>query len=156
MNNIEKIVKERHSVRSYLDKKIEQDKVDELNKLIDSINKEADLNIQLILDDGDVFDKFILHYGRLKNCKNYIALIGENSNLLEEKIGYYGEQIVLKAQELGLNNCWVAGTYKKSSVSAKIGKNEKLVCVIAIGYGQTNGVERKSKSIKSSYMYMWL
>lgn len=148
MNDIEKIIKERHSVRSYLDKKIDKDKVKVLNELIRTINQKADLNIQLIMDDGDVFDKFILHYGRLKNCKNYIALIGENNSLLEEKIGYYGEQIVLKAQELGLNTCWVAGTYKKSSVSAKIGANEKLVCVIAIGYGQTNGIKRKSKDIK--------
>ena len=95
-----------------------------------------------------MFDKFILHYGRLKNCKNYIALIGEHNKNLDEKVGYFGEQIVLKAQELGLNTCWVAGTYSKNSVKAKINKNEKLVCIIAIGYGETNGKPRKSKSLE--------
>lgn len=145
--DIEKLIKERHSVRSYLDKQIEKEKVDELNKLISSINKEENLNIQLVLNDNEVFDKFILHYGRLKNCKNYIALIGEKDSLLNEKVGYQGEKIVLKAQELGLNTCWVAGTYKKSSVKATINSNEKLVCVIAIGYGETNGNVRKSKTI---------
>ena len=148
MHDIEKIIRERHSVRNYLDKQIEVDKVNELNNLITSINENENLNIQLILDDSEVFDKFILHYGRLKNCKNYIALIGKNDSSLEEKVGYFGEQIVLKAQELGLNTCWVAGTYKKSSVKAKINSNEKLVCIIAIGYGQTNGNIRKSKSIE--------
>lgn len=147
MNNIEKIIKERHSVRSYLDKEIEKEKVDILNKLINKINEEEKLNIQLVLNDSDVFDKFILHYGRLKNCKNYIALIGKKDSSLDEKVGYYGEKIVLKAQELGLNTCWVAGTYKKSAVKAKISKDSKLVCVIAIGYGETNGVIRKSKTI---------
>lgn len=147
MDNIDKIIKERHSVRSYLTKEIEKEKVEILNDLINKINKEQDLNIQLILNDKEVFDKFILHYGRLKNCYNYLAMIGKKDNLLDEKIGYYGEQIVLESQKLGLNTCWVAGTYKKSSVKAKINKDEKLVCVIAIGYGETNGSTRKSKTI---------
>ena len=147
MKDIERIIKERHSVRSYLNKKIEDEKVDQLNNLINEINEKEKLNIQLILNDSDVFDKYILHYGRLKNCKNYIALIGKNNNSLEEKVGYFGEKIVLKAQELGLNTCWVAGTYKKSSISAIINDGEKLVCIIAIGYGETNGKERKSKKI---------
>ena len=73
-------------------------------------------------------------------------MIGKKSELLEEKIGYNGEKIVLKAQELGLNTCWVAGTYKKKAVKAKINGDEKLICVIAIGYGETNGIVRKSKS----------
>ncbi|MBQ8891606.1 MAG: nitroreductase family protein [Bacilli bacterium] len=143
----EKLIRERHSVRSYLDKEIEQVKINELNKLISSINEQENLNIQLILNDGEAFDKFILHYGRLKNCKNYIALIGKKDSSLDEKVGYNGEKIVLKAQELGLNTCWVAGTYKKALVKADINKDEKLVCVIAIGYGETNGVIRKSKTI---------
>ena len=148
MNHIEKIIKERHSVRNYLDKEIEQEKIDKLNKKIKEINEKEKLNIQLIINDKEVFDKFILHYGRLKNCKNYIALIGKKDKLLKEKIGYFGEQIVLLAAELGLNTCWVAGTYKKSSVKAKINKDEKLICIIAIGYGTTNGTDRKSKTIE--------
>ena len=147
MDNIEKLIRERHSVRSYLDKEIENEKVKKINDLINSINEEENLNIQLIINDGEAFDKFILHYGRLKNCKNYIALIGKKDNSLDEKVGYNGERIVLKVQELGLNTFWVAGTYKKSAVKAKIAKDEKLVCVIAIGYGETNGVIRKSKTI---------
>ena len=147
MEKIEKLIKERHSVRSYLDKKIENEKVSKLNDLINSINKKEGLNIQLIINDRDVFDKFILHYGRIKNCRNYLAMIGKNGDLLEEKIGYNGEKIVLLAQELGLNTCWVGGTYKKNAVRAKIENDEKLVCVIAIGYGETSGKPRKSKKI---------
>lgn len=146
--NIEKLIRERHSVRSYLSKEIEQDKLEVLNKLIDDINNEYDLNIQLITGDKNIFDNLILHYGRIKNCDNYIALVGKESKDLDIKLGYNGEKIVLKAQELGLNTCWVAGTYKKSNVTAKINDDEKLVCVIAIGYGETSGNPRKSKSIK--------
>lgn len=144
---IEDIIRARHSVRNYLDKKIEDDKVDVLSELIDKYNTEGNLNIQMVLNNGDAFDKFILHYGRIKNCKNYIALIGrKDESNVEEKVGYYGEHLVLKAQELGLNTCWVAGTYSKSAVVANIAKDEKLYCIIALGYGDTNGNIRKSKS----------
>lgn len=143
---MENIIKSRHSVRSYLDKEIEKEKVDILNKLIDACNKEGNLNIQLILNEPDVFNKFILHYGRLKGAKNYLAMVGKKDKNLDENIGYYGEKIVLKAQEIGLNTCWVAGTYSKGSVKANISKDEKLVCIIAIGYGENSGRERKSKT----------
>ena len=75
-------------------------------------------------------------------------MIGKKNDLLEEKIGYNGEKIVLLAQELGLNTCWVGGTYKKNAVNAKIESGEKLVCIIAIGYGETSGKPRKSKKIQ--------
>lgn len=150
--NIEEIIKKRHSVRSYTSKEIEKEKIDILNELINDINPKENLHIQLIINDPDVFDKyggFILQYGKLHNCKNYIALIGKkDDNLLEEKCGYNGEKLVLKATELGLNTCFVAGTYKKKYVTANISEDEELVCVIALGYGETNGNVRKSKSIE--------
>ena len=146
--DIEKIIRERHSVRNYLNKEIEESKVSELNKLVKKINDNENLNIQIIVNDNDIFDRYMIHYGRIKNCKNYIALIGKNEKLLEEKLGYYGEMLVLKAQELGLNTCWVGGTYKKNSVRATIGEDEKLVCVIALGYGENSGFARKSKTIE--------
>lgn len=144
--DIEKIIKSRHSVRGYLDKEIEIEKTKILSEMINKINKENNLHFQLILNDKEVFDNYILHYGKLKNAKNYIALIGKNSKNLDEICGYFGEQLVLKATELNLNTCWVAGTYNKKYLKANIKSNEKLVCIIAIGYGETSGKEHKSKT----------
>ena len=140
MDDFETLIKQRHSVRKYLSKPIEKNKIDELNSYIDNYNKEANLNIQLVLDNKDVFDKFILHYGRIENAKSYIALIGnKNDKFVDEKVGYYGEKLVLLAQKLGLNTCWVAGTLNKKYVKATINSNEELICVIAIGYGENQG-----------------
>lgn len=147
MKNIYETIKERHSVRIYNDKEIEKEKIDFLNNLIDECNKEGNLNMQLILNDAETFDKYILHYGKLKNAKNYIALIGKkDDNRLEEKCGYFGEKIVLEAKEMGLNTCWVAGSYKKGLVKAKLNDGETVVCIIAIGYSDTNGNPHKLKS----------
>ena len=127
----------------YQDKPIPDEIRKQLKELTDQCNKEGELHIQIIYDEPDCFNSRMAHYGRFENCRNYIAMIGRKSQGLEERCGYYGEKIVLKAQELGLNTCWVALTHGKSK--AVIAPDEKEVIIIALGYGKTQGVARKSK-----------
>ena len=145
MNDMLEVMKARHSVRQYTDKAIEKEKRDVLNTLINEINRKESLHIQVLYDEPECFDSFMAHYGKFSGVRNYITLIGKKSSDLDEKIGYFGEEIVLKAQMLGLNSCWVAMTHGKSR--AIINKGEKLVCLIALGYGVTNGVAHTSKPL---------
>lgn len=145
------IMKQRHSVRQYTDQPIEPEKRSILDGLIRKINQEGDLHIQMIYDDPKCFDSFMAHYGKFTGVQNYIALVGKKSGKLDETLGYYGEQLVLKAQELGLNTCWVALTHGKSK--AVIDKGEKLVCLISVGYGVTQGTAHKSKPIEALCNY---
>lgn len=144
------LMKERHSVRQYTDKKIEKEKREVLNALIAKINQKAGLHIQIIYDEPKCFNSMMAHYGKFDGVNNYIALVGKKSKS-DESLGYYGEQIVLKAQELGLNTCWVAMTHGKSK--AQIDKGEKLVCLISLGYGKTAGVAHKSKKLSEVCNY---
>lgn len=139
-------VKERHSVRSYTDKKIESEKVKALKNVIDDCNERGDLHIQLVTNEPKAFDGFMARYGNFSGVCNYVALIGKKSKDLQEKIGYYGAKIMLEVQTLGLNSCWVALTYKKVKTAFAVDKGEKLCGVIAIGYGATTGFPRKSKT----------
>lgn len=141
-------IEKRHSVRSYDERKIEGDVKDELLTFINECNKESGLYIQLVLDEPKAFSGMMAHYGKISGVKNYIALIGKKSADLDEKCGYYGEKVVLKAQQLGLNTCWVAMTYSKIKTAYQIDKDEKLCVVIAVGYGKTQGTEHKVKSIE--------
>lgn len=142
------LIKARHSVRAYLDVPLEGEKVEILSNLIASINRETNLRIQLILDEPKAFDCFLAHYGTFSGVKNYIALVGSAKDKnLSIKLGYYGEKLVLKAQEIGLNTCWVGASYKKKNCPVIIEKGEKLVLVIAIGYGKHRGFAHKSKTI---------
>lgn len=143
--NIIEAMESRHSVRSYLDREIEPQVLDMLQEEIKLCNSEGDLHIQLITDEPKAFDSFMAHYGKFSGVKNYIALIGKRDSKLEEKCGYYGERLALKAQQFGLNTCWVALTYKKIPNTFKIDKGEKLTVVIAVGYGQVQGIAHKSK-----------
>ena len=148
MDNLENIVKSRHSVRKYTDKKIEGEVLEELKSIIDECNQEGQLNIELVVNEEKAFGKS--HYGNFQNCKNYIVMIGDKKDKkIDEKCGYYGEKIVIRAQELGLNTCWVALTYNKSEVPCKLEDNEKIVIVIATGYGVNGGTAHKGKSFEN-------
>ena len=138
----------RHSVRAYDDKPIDKQALAALSSFIEECNAQGDLNIQLVTDEPNAFGKSLLaHYGKFSGVKNYIAMVGKKGKDLDEKIGYYGEKIVLLAQTLGLNTCWVALTFKKIKNAFKINKGEKLVVVISIGYGITQGVPSKNKPL---------
>ena len=91
-------IKERHSVRSYSDKKIEGEVLEKLQNKIKELNKESGLNMQLILNEPKAFDSFMAHYGKFQGVNNYVAIIGNKDSKLAEKAGYYGEQLVLFAQ----------------------------------------------------------
>ncbi len=138
-------IRERHSVRSYKETAIEGDVKRELQSYIEQCNQESGLHMQLVTDEPKAFDGFMAHYGKFSGVKNYVALIGKKGNTLEEMCGYYGEKIVLKAQQLGLNTCWVAMTYSKIKSAFQIGDGEKLCLVIAIGYGAGKGNEHPIK-----------
>lgn len=140
------VMKQRHSVRQYVNRPIEQEKRAVLNRLVEESNREAGLHIQIVYDEPKCFDSLMAHYGKFKGVENYIALVGKKSQNADEALGYYGEKLVLKAQELGLNTCWVALTHGKSK--AVIHKGEKLVCLIALGYGATQGVTHNSKPLQ--------
>ena len=136
----------RHSVREYNDKPIEETTTQLLSDYINDCNKQSGFNFQLVLNDERAFDCFLSHYGKFSGVKNYIALVADKSKSTYESIGYYGEKIVLFAQTLGLNTCWVALTYKKTD-AVLVGDTEKIHAVIAVGYGQNQGRPRKSKTL---------
>ena len=139
------LMRRRHSVRQYLNKPIEKEKRDVLNNTANFINQKTGLSIKICYDEPNAFKSFLSTYGKFKNVNNYIVLAGDKKS--EELLGYYGEVLVLTAQEMGLNTCWVGLSYNKKSVKVNIGENEKVHCVISLGYGETPGVQRKSKEV---------
>jgi nitroreductase len=143
-------MKARHAVRSYLDKPIEEEKQRALADLVTAANQESGLHLQCCFNEPKAFDTFMAHYGHFVGVKNYLALVGPKN--AEEAIGYQGEKIVLAAQAMGLNSCWVALTYGKGKTPVQIAKGEKLHAVIALGYGATQGVPHpiKDPSVFSS------
>ena len=143
MENVMKLMRERHSVRQYEDKPIPQALRDELDACAKELNRQGGLRMQLVYDEPECFGTKLAHYGKFEGCSNYIAMVGKKAPDLEERCGYYGEQLVLRAQALGLNTCWAKLTHGKSKASAA--DDELEVILIALGYGKTQGKPRLSK-----------
>ena len=131
--NLLQAMKDRHSVRSYLEKPIDPQSVQLLRAFIDSCNRESGLHMQLVLNEPNSFSGLMAHYGKFSGVQNYIAVVGKKGSELEEKSGYFGEKVVLYAQSLGLNTCWVAMTYSKIKTAFQIDAGETLCLVISIG-----------------------
>lgn len=140
-----KLMQERHSVRKYLDKAIEPEKAAELEAYIAELNEKYDMSLRLVQGE-DVFDHLILGYGMIKGCNNYIYVAGKDDEDLDERAGYVGELVVLKAQDMGLNTCWVGGFFSKKRVEYTHPEGHRFVLVIAIGYGENAGTPSKTKT----------
>ena len=138
----------RHSVRAYKDKPLEADVVRILEEQIERVNREGNLHVQLIQNEPKAFQGTLAKYGRFRNVSNYLVMAGKKADDLDERIGYYGEQLVLLAQTLGLNTCWVGLSYSKIPGTYVLNEDEKIACYIAIGYGETQGSTHKIKTVE--------
>ena len=144
-------IKARHSVRKYSEQPIETAKVDVLKDAVGRINAQTGLNIQLVLDEPKAFSTGMWKYGQFSGVKNYFVMAAPKSREAEEEIGYFGEELVLLAQTLGLNSCWVGLTYKKIPGTFTLREGDVVHCVIALGYGATPGTQHPQKKAENFY-----
>lgn len=142
---LEEAIKARHSVRSYDGRPLSSELKSAIEAQIGVINAEAGLHLQLVTNEPRAFKGFA-SYGSFKGVTNYIVVAGKKSADLGEKAGYYGEKVALLCQTLGLNTCWVGLTYKKVKDAFELAADEKVVCLISVGYGVNQGVGHKVKT----------
>ena len=110
-------IKKRCSRRKYTDKPIDSKYVKELEDSITLYNRESGLNMKLIIGNGGkLFDGFRKSYGLFVGVQNYIAMIGSKTLLNRmEKVGRFGEKLILEATAMGLSTCWVGTSYDKNA-----------------------------------------
>ena len=142
-------IKARHAVRSYTDRALEGAVLEQLRQAVEDCNRESGLHLQLCCGEPQAFSGRMARYGKFHGVRNYLALVGKQGPHLDETCGYWGEKLVLLAQRLGLNTCWVALTYSKGKSPVTVGPGEKLVLVVAMGYGETSGGPHKMKSVEA-------
>ena len=145
---MQEAIEARHSVRAYKDLPLSEEIVKLLEDELVKLNNEGQLHIQLICNEPKAFQGTMAKYGKFRNVNNYLVMAGKKAEDLDERIGYYGEHLVLLAQTLGLNTCWVGLSYSKVPGTYVLEEGEKIACYIAIGYGETQGVGHKIKTIE--------
>lgn len=129
-------LKKRHSVRSYHNKEIPSSLRTTLGAEVTMINTHAGgLNFQLIYDDDEPFAGFSRSYGMFRGVRNYLAAVIDPAIPdAMEQAGYYAEQFVMKAVELGLGTCFVGGTFSAKHVNVRKEVYEEVPFLVTIGY----------------------
>ena len=145
---MQEAIEARHSIRAYKDLPLSEEIVKLLEDELVKLNNEVQLHIQLICNEPKAFQGTMAKYGKFRNANNYLVMAGKKAEDLDERIGYYGEHLVLLAQTLGLNTCWVGLSYSKVPGTYVLEEGEKIACYIAIGYGETQGVGHKIKTVE--------
>ena len=169
-------IRERHSVREYDGKPLARAEFDALIAVVEECARESGLDIQLVGDNPEVFN-VIARFGLIRGCRTHVAFVvddakaggatsganaaangateadcvemrGARRTAVDEAIGYWGQKIVLAAQDMGLNTCWCALCSRKKS-RAVVAPGKKVRLVIAVGHGKTQGFSRKTKSVEA-------
>lgn len=141
-------IRERHSVREYDGKPLDQAEFDALGAVVEEYARESGLDIQLVGNNPEVFN-VIARFGLIRGCRTHVAFVVDDAKArgvaADEAIGYWGQKIVLAAQDMGLNTCWCALCSRKKS-RAVVAPGKKVRLIIAVGHGKTQGSPRKTKS----------
>lgn len=144
-------IRERHSVREYDGKPLARVEFDALGAVVEECARESGLDIQLVGDNPEVFN-VIARFGLIRGCRTHVAFVVDDAKAgdvaADEAIGYWGQRIVLAAQDMGLNTCWCALCSRKKS-RAVVAPGKKIRLVIAVGHGKTQGFSRKTKSVEA-------
>lgn len=144
----------RHSVRNYTDKPLTENQIRTLKAEITLVNTHnPGVDFTLVTEDGSPFEGAMRSYGNFKGVRNYIVAVGDESYAdVDERAGYFGMQLLMTAFQLGLSTCFASGTYSQKDVNVNLHAGQKILFVIAIGYGAEKEQTAISK-ISSAFMH---
>jgi nitroreductase len=171
--SVKEIIEQRRSIRRYLDKPVEREKILECLEAA-RLAPSAD-NVQpwrfLVIDDPELKDKFtkeifsgiysiskfaanapvlIMILARLDIIANKIGKQIQNIHFYLIDSGIAGEHIVLQAEELGLGTCWIGWfNSRKARKVLNIPRKYKIVSLLSVGYcARRPSQEKKRKRLE--------
>jgi len=98
----------------------------------DVIAEQAGCRMELVVDNDAA--GFSRSYGMFSGVRNYVGMIApESDRAAIERLGYYGEIVVLRAVMTGLGTCWVGGSFSRSACPFKLEADERIVCIVTLG-----------------------
>lgn len=139
--NFKALINKRCSIREFENKSISDSVIKQLLDFYASCDKfiEAKTKV-MILENDAVYPaiKDIAGYHNLMiNAPHYLLIFSEEKKDAMKNVAYIGEQLILKATELGVSNCWITLndrdlTKERIHVSCEL----PLAALIALGYGE--------------------
>lgn len=132
-------IKIRKSRRRFTGEPIHSETLEQMEESLLHMNSgsEGVRGVIVTTQPDKVFKGIIGSYGKIKNPPAYIAFIGNmKDGLVQEKLGYFGESVILEATSKGLATCWIGGFFDEKVVKQQISlkDDEKVLAVTPIGY----------------------
>jgi nitroreductase len=135
------LIKERTSTRTFDTNEIDKDRLEKLNDFISKINEETKIKARFIIisnRDSNITGKTsekLGTYGVISGANLFIVgILNKGDNMVIE-FGYLFEKIILFATDLGIQTCWLGGTFNKSNFEQKSSllNNEFIPIISPIG-----------------------
>ena len=108
----------RKSQRSFREEELKEELIRKIQEEVSEVNAESALAIEFVEDGSRAFRHFGKSYGLFKNVRS-----------------------LLLAEGLGLDTCWVGGTFDRESFSYP--EEEDVQAVILLGYAGESGLKEK-------------
>lgn len=141
--HITEVIKIRLSCRTYDLQKIEKSILNKLKSYIEEINQECKNNERFLIIDKKISEKGekLGTYGVISGASTFIVGVINSENHDAVRFGYLFEKIILFATDLGLQTCWLGGTFKREDFTkhSNLTEVEYIPIVSPLGY-------RKDKS----------
>ena len=139
---LQEAIELRRSRRKYLTTPIAPATIQSLEGLARECSVAANARIELVWNNDSAWNGISRSYGMFSGVSNYAGLIAKKGDLAAvERLGYYGELLLLHAVALGLGTCWVGGSFDRKRCPFLLAEDEMIYCAIAVG----NTAEQNSK-----------
>ena len=139
-NSIINLIKERTSTRTYDGRGLEKEHFHELNAYLDKVNQEIKIKVRFKivsnLGTGKEETRKLGTYGFIQGANTYIIGIMDKDDNDALEFGYIFEKIILFATDLGVQTCWLGGTFSKGNLTelAALNENEFIAIISPVGY----------------------
>lgn len=129
MDNIEKLIRERRSVRTFDDKKLSAEDKEKLCDYIKTINNPYNLPVEFKLIEN-------MSTPVVVGTDLYVAAKMKDTPDMSVAYGYSFEKMVLFALSLGIGTVWIGGTMDRASFEKAINlsDDEVMPCISPLGY----------------------
>jgi hypothetical protein len=133
------LIKERKSSRTYDEKMIDPTSLQKLKYVTEKVTIDSPIKARFFIvnrKDGGETPKKLGTYGIISGANTFLVGVINSEEKDIQGFGYLFEKIILFATDLGLQTCWLGGTFKKSDFNntSKLSEQEYIAMVSPIGY----------------------
>ena len=133
---IEEIIEKRKSVRTFLEKSLNEEDKKELQSYMETLENPFGVDVKFsFLETGDK-KKSLGTYGVIKGTVDYIGAAVKKEPFALEALGYEMEKLILYTASKDIGTCWLGGTFKREDFKKAMDLEEGTLfpAITPVGY----------------------